>query len=421
MTEPLVSVIMATWGRGRHILPSVQSVLRQGFRDFELIVAGDACTDETEAVVAGIDDPRVRWINLTERCGSQAAPNNAGIAAARGQIIAYLGHDDIWEPAHLALVAKGFAGPDAPDFVVSGAISYMPEGVPGSIVRGLFAEDAAKHRHFFPPSSFAHRRDVSGRIGAWRMPLEVRAPVDDDFLMRAAAADLRFLSTGAVTVHKFTSAYRYLSYVRQSSIEQEAMLARMSMPGHAEQVAAVVREAQRLGTYLRPDARDYDRHGPGDLARMNAAKRGLLRPKLQPLGAGTVIRQRVENCAWDWRGRPLLGIRLHTLNPRPRLLLPFAAPGPVALTMRVVHPDRAAFGPLELACNDNPVTARPTGLRRSLWGWTARYRVVLRLLPDQPSVLTFHLSPEQRGQTILGPVRLGFGIGRMRLAPIKGA
>lgn len=105
---PKVSVIMATWGRGRHILPSVLSVLQQDFPDFELIVVGDACTDETEAVVTGIGDPRVRWMNQTERCGSQAGPNNAGIAAAQAEIIAYLGHDDLWEPNHLTMVARKF-------------------------------------------------------------------------------------------------------------------------------------------------------------------------------------------------------------------------------------------------------------------------------------------------------------------------
>ena len=51
MTAPLISVVMATWGRGRHILPSIRSALGQSFRDFELLVVGDACTDETEAVV----------------------------------------------------------------------------------------------------------------------------------------------------------------------------------------------------------------------------------------------------------------------------------------------------------------------------------------------------------------------------------
>ena len=188
---PLFSVVMATWGRGRHIVPSIESVLAQSFAGHELIVVGDMCEDDTAGVVADFAAQRVRWINLAERCGSQSGPNNAGIAAARGEIIAYLGHDDIWEPSHLAELARIFQVDDAPDFGVSGLINHRPKGVAGSGVMGIFTDDNAKHRHFFPPSCFAHRKTVIDRIGPWRMPTEVRAPVDEDLLLRAAAANLR--------------------------------------------------------------------------------------------------------------------------------------------------------------------------------------------------------------------------------------
>ena len=412
---PLISVIMATWGRGRHIAPSILSVLRQEFRAFELIVVGDATTDETEAVVAGFADRGVRWINLPNRCGSQSAPNMAGIAAARGGIIAYLGHDDIWEPDHLARIAAAFAD-GQPDFVVSGLIAHRPNGVPGSAVYGLFQDDAAKHRYFFPPSSLAHRRDVVDRIGPWRMPLEVRPPVDEEFLLRAAAADLRFVSTGAVTVHKFTAADRYLSYLQHRSDEQAAMLADLDRPGHGTRVAAMVDHSRRLGKVMISWPRRYDHLEPGQLARASAAKRGVTRAKPQTLGAGTVIRPPREPSALDWRERPVLGIRLHGANPRPRVLVPVAG-GVAELTLRLVHPDRAALGPLAVSCNDQPATLLPDGLRRSLWGWTAIYRGRVRLLADQPSVLELQLTPAQALKRALGPVTLGLGLGSIRLRP----
>jgi hypothetical protein len=415
MTRPKISVVMATWGRGQHIAPSILSVLGQRFRDYEMIVVGDATADETEAVVAGFAGRGVRWINLASRCGSQSAPNNAGIAAARGGIIAYLGHDDIWEPDHLTEIAKGFGG-DA-DFVVSGLIGHLPNGLPGSAVYGLFSDDSAKHRFFFPPSGLAHRKDVVDRIGPWRMPMEVRAPVDEDFLLRAAAADLRFQSTGKVTVHKFTAADRYLSYVQQRSEEQAAMLAYLTVPGHAGRVARIVEQSRRLGRVMVERPRLYDQHAPGAIARLTATKRGLLRPALQALGPGAVIRHRREACALDWRARPILGIRLHGLNPRPRFLLPFSGQE-AEISFRLVHPDRRALGPLHLTCNDVPVTAQPGGHRRSLWGWSALYRAGLQLQGDQPSVLEFQLTPAQLQKVALGPVRLGLGLGAVRLRPL---
>lgn len=406
---------MATWGRGRHILPSILSVLAQTYRDHELIVVGDATTDETEAVVAGFADRGVRWINLASRCGSQSAPNNAGIAAARGDIIAYLGHDDIWEPDHLAEIAQMFEG--GPDFVVSGLIGHLPNGLPGGAVYGLFTEDSAKHRFFFPPSSLAHRKDVVDRIGPWRMPMDVRAPVDEDLLLRAAAADMRFLSTGKVTVHKFAAADRYLSYVQQRSDEQVAMLADMAAPGHSDRVAASVEQSRRLGKVMVEGPRLYDQFAPGQIARLTATKRGLLRPPLQALGAGAVIRHRREVCALDWRRTPVLGIRLHRENPRPRFLLPFSGQE-ADVTFRLVHPDRAALGPMQVTCNDALATAHPTRLRRSLWGWSALYRLRVQLSADRPSVLEFLLTPAQTRKLALGPVRLGLGLGTVRLQPV---
>jgi glycosyltransferase involved in cell wall biosynthesis len=361
----------------------------------------------------------VRWINLDARSGSQSGPNNAGIAAARGEVIAYLGHDDIWSPQHLERVAGRFRADPTVDFVVSGVMSHLPNGIPGSAVSGLFTKDADKHRFFVPPSGFAHRKTVIDRIGPWPKPMEVRAPVDDDLLLRAAAADLRFVSTGIVTVHKFTANARYLSYLAQESHEQEAMLADFGHPGHAARVEAKIAEARRLGRYMPPRRTDYDRLEKGQIAQQNAKRRGLVYREVKPLGRGATLRHQVERSVHDWRDRPILGIRLRAANPRPRILLPFTATGPVALTLRVVHPERGAFGPLDLLCNGLPVTAQPTALRRSLWGWTALYRAEVVLQDRAPSILQFQLSKPQQRRLTLGSLDLGFGIGPVRLLPLE--
>jgi len=416
---PVFTVIMATWGRGRHILPSIRSVLQQEYRDFELFVIGDACSDETETVVRALDDPRLRWLNLAARIGSQSGPNNAGIAEARGKYIAYLGHDDIWEPNHLQTLAALFATGEPPAFGVSGAILHLPNGLPGGPVTGVFTDDSVKHTHFFPPSSFAHRKDAMDRIGPWRLPGELRTAVDRDLLRRAAAADLRFSSTGAITVHKFTSTLRYLSYLRQESYEQLEMLAEIVAPGHAERVAAQVEEAKRRGNFMLPMRDNPDRLDVGQIARQNAKRRGLLRPELQPLGSGRSLRQRRQDCALDWSDRPFLGIRMHLLNPRPRVLLPFSATCPVMLLLRVVHPDRAALLPLELLCDDAKIIAQPGPVRQSLLGWTARYRATITLAPATHTILEFRLTAAQQNKVEFGRLKLGFGIGRITLRPIR--
>src|SRR3984957_4345570 len=95
---PLVSVIIATYNYCNVLRCAIQSALGQTFHDFELLVIGDGCTDESEAVAASFGDSRIHWYNLAGNSGYQAAPNNAGLQMARGRYVAYLGHDDLWLP-----------------------------------------------------------------------------------------------------------------------------------------------------------------------------------------------------------------------------------------------------------------------------------------------------------------------------------
>ena len=127
-------------------------------------MVGDGCTDDTEEIVRGFCDSRIRWLNLPSNSGGQSAPNNAGIDNSTAPYIAYLGHDDIWFPTHLeSLLAKlDQTGAD-----LAGAIMIL-YGPPGSGVRGLtgvFARDRHSPCDFMPPSSILHKRDLVAKIG----------------------------------------------------------------------------------------------------------------------------------------------------------------------------------------------------------------------------------------------------------------
>jgi glycosyltransferase involved in cell wall biosynthesis len=63
---------------------------------------GDCCTDDTEQVVESVGDPRVTFVNLPVNSGEQAAPNNRGVAMARGRYVAFLNQDDLYFPDHLS-------------------------------------------------------------------------------------------------------------------------------------------------------------------------------------------------------------------------------------------------------------------------------------------------------------------------------
>ena len=81
--DPLVTVVMATFNRSNIIRYAIESVRRQTCVDWELLVVGDACTDDTAGVVGAFEDPRIRFWNLSRRCGDQSGPTNAVRRSAR--------------------------------------------------------------------------------------------------------------------------------------------------------------------------------------------------------------------------------------------------------------------------------------------------------------------------------------------------
>jgi GT2 family glycosyltransferase len=138
----------ATW------LPGCLDALRaQTFRDFEVLVVDDASTDDTPAVLAAY--PEVQAIRLP-RNRLFAGAANAGLAAARGDLLALLNHDTVAAPGWLAALVDGlrhapWAGCAASKLVLmddptrfhSAGDFYGRDGVPGS--RGVWQRDSGQY------------------------------------------------------------------------------------------------------------------------------------------------------------------------------------------------------------------------------------------------------------------------------------
>lgn len=98
---PKVSVIIPTWNRAGFITRAIESVLVQTEQSLEVLVCDDGSTDNTHQIVAAINDSRVKWIE-GPRGGRPAIPRNRGIAASKGEWLAFLDSDDEWLPDKLA-------------------------------------------------------------------------------------------------------------------------------------------------------------------------------------------------------------------------------------------------------------------------------------------------------------------------------
>lgn len=95
----MVTVIIPTLNRSTTLKRAIESVQQQIFADWELIIVDDGSTDDTGTMVAGLADPRIRYI-WTEHAGVSAA-RNRGIALATRPWICFLDSDDCWTPLKL--------------------------------------------------------------------------------------------------------------------------------------------------------------------------------------------------------------------------------------------------------------------------------------------------------------------------------
>ncbi|MBZ8182200.1 glycosyltransferase [Oscillatoria salina] len=95
----LISVIIPAYNAQKTIKETIESVLKQTFPDFELIIINDGSQDSTLEIIQEIKDPRIRVFSYQN--SRQAVSRNRGISRATGEYIAFLDADDLWTPDKL--------------------------------------------------------------------------------------------------------------------------------------------------------------------------------------------------------------------------------------------------------------------------------------------------------------------------------
>jgi glycosyltransferase involved in cell wall biosynthesis len=97
----VVSVIVAAYNAETTILETIQSIQKQTFSNFELIVINDGSTDRTLELLSTIEEPRLRVFSYKN--GGLPVARNRGIVRAAGEYITFIDADDLWTPDKLEL------------------------------------------------------------------------------------------------------------------------------------------------------------------------------------------------------------------------------------------------------------------------------------------------------------------------------
>lgn len=195
---PEVSVVISTFDRARFLEQALWTALGQRDVDHEVIVVDNGSTDETAALLAGIDDHRLR-VHRNEVSLGSVGGRNTGLEMARGDWVGCLDDDDLWAPGKLAdqlaaarraratWVYTGCVHIDGSGRVLSGrpppppatVMAELPTRflVPGGMSNVLWQREALDDGGLIDPElPFPADWDVCLRLARSGDPAGVRAP-----------------------------------------------------------------------------------------------------------------------------------------------------------------------------------------------------------------------------------------------------
>lgn len=253
MTDPAcadparVTVVIATYGRPDALVCAVQSVFLQTVQDWRLLVIGDACDESAECALAPfLGDPRVCFVNLPWRCGEQALPNSAGMAAATTEYVALLNHDDVWFPRHLEVALQTLVRERA-DLFIGRAVASI--GLDESGLMPVLSSAAGTRRALRtcfwrryadvePASAWVFSRRLANEVGPWRAARELyRTPIED-WALRIWRSGVGVVGSEVVSVlkankHNVGGSVNELDYATPAA-EQGACVAALEDPVRRE-------------------------------------------------------------------------------------------------------------------------------------------------------------------------------------------
>jgi glycosyltransferase involved in cell wall biosynthesis len=248
VAAPAVTVIIQTYNRSNILAYVISSVLAQTRADWELIVIGDGCTDDTAAVVAEFPDERIRFHNLEPRVGDQSGPTNEGLRMARGKYVAILNHDDFWFPDHLAHAVDAIEKSGA-DLAFTLQLEADPDGrwrVNATFPDGRF--DPVTHPN---ASTWVFRRELAQRIGALKRRDKVWSFPTREWIWRAYKRGAKFAAVEAATVIVVSATSRRNTYSERQWREHAALHAELTGNPRFRETCLTAAWAHPKPTHLR--------------------------------------------------------------------------------------------------------------------------------------------------------------------------
>ena len=129
MKNPLVSIIMPAYNASAHILETLESIRKQTYTNWEIILVNDCSTDDTLNLVSQFSAQVSNVIKIitNESNSGVSVSRNVAVANANGTWLALLDSDDVWLPNHLETLINEVVKDSEINIVYSGCLVFLDE------------------------------------------------------------------------------------------------------------------------------------------------------------------------------------------------------------------------------------------------------------------------------------------------------
>ena len=207
-SSPLVSIIIPCYKAEKELPEALASIHSQSYSHWEVIAVNDAWADSTQTIIENFSkahpNHRVVFEKHFQNQGL-GATRNTGMSLARGELIAFLDHDDIWEPDHLELSVLALKESQF-------SLSYSrvkafdhskrsPDWIWGPTEEELaHFPDSLFGRNYITPSSVVFKRVLLEELGPMDTDPKVHFCEDHEYWMRAVAKNSKLTLLDKITV-----------------------------------------------------------------------------------------------------------------------------------------------------------------------------------------------------------------------------
>lgn len=255
---PKVSVNLCCYNSQRFLEETLASVFAQTYRDYELVVINDGSSDGTDAIIRKHMTAGKPIVYHPQKNAGLGAARNQALELSKGELVAILDHDDVWEPGKLERQVRLFERPEV-GFAGSDALYIDADGRPlrrysestamrrGSILKDLFLWN------FIPCAAAIMRRSAIEKAGGFFKPSFHISEEYELFLRLAEGSEYDFDPEPLVRIRVHPGSAGWNTALERAEMREAYRECLARNPGLAAELGPKALSVKSAGFWIRPE------------------------------------------------------------------------------------------------------------------------------------------------------------------------